>query len=266
MVSGTGSAPRAMSAWGRVALVAALSVAFAATILAGGQLTDWLMRVVKIPTSSYVSYDEIVSVMLTTIALIALWSLPLLVFPHLRDIGSFRLPWTWTPLLLVPILALNVYFFGRFPFPIPLLAHLSLVFRGMMGGVLEELVFRDYAFRRFPQAHPRLVVLTSAAFFVLVHLTNATHRPITSVLATFPFVFARGLIFGIIRMVSGSLAWCMLAHGAVNASSALAMTGGPREKMVPFVTAIIGVGAVTTFCLHPKLRGRSLTHDAPIHA
>ena len=196
-----------MSAWSRVALIAALSVAFAATILAGGQLEDWLMRVVKIPTSSFVSYDEIVSQMLSRTALLAAWLLPLLVSPHLRDIGSFRLPRTWTPLLLFPIIALNVYFFGRFPFPIPLMAHLALACKGMLGGCFEELVFRGYAFRRFPEAHPRLMVLASAAFFTLVHLTNAINRPVFSVLATFPFVFAAGLSFGIIRMVSGSLAW-----------------------------------------------------------
>jgi membrane protease YdiL (CAAX protease family) len=246
-----------MSAYRRVALIAALSAVFAATILAGQQLTGLLLSVVKIPTSSYVSYDEVVSEMLSRIVLIALWLSPLLVFPHLRDLGSFRLPRTWTPLLLFPVIALNIYFFGRFSVPIPFVAYLCLVCPGIMGGVLEELVFRGYAFRQFPQAHPRLVVLASAACFMLVHLTNAVDRPITSVLATFPFVFAGGLIFGIIRMVSGSLAWCMLAHGAVNASSALAMTGGRRDEVLPFVVAIIGIGAVTTFCFHPKLSDRS---------
>ena len=62
MVSGASSAPRAMSAWGRVALIAVLTLAFAATIYGGQQLTGWLMRVVKIPTSGYVSYDEIVAI------------------------------------------------------------------------------------------------------------------------------------------------------------------------------------------------------------
>ena len=261
--SGAASIPRAMSAWSRVALIAALSMAFVVTLRASWPLTGWLMRVVKIPTSSYVSYDEIVAEMLSRTALIAMWSLPLLVFPHLRDIGSFRLPRTWTPLLLFPFLALNVCFFGRFPVPIPLLAHLTLACEGMLPGVLEELVFRGYAFRRFPEAHPRLVVLASAACFTLVHFVNAIDGSVAAVLATFPFVFACGLSFGIIRMASGSLAWCILAHGAVNASAALAMTGGPREKVLPFVTAIVGIGAVATLCLHPKLRGRSLTHDAP---
>jgi len=94
-------------------------------------------------------------------------------------------------------------------------------------------------------------------------LVNAGTGSVASVLATFPFVFACGLSFGVIRMASGSLAWCMLAHGAVSASSALAMIGGTREQMLPFVTAIVGVAAVTAFCLHPKLRGRSLPPDAP---
>ena len=262
--SGAASFPRAMSPWSRVALIAALSLAFVVTLRASWPLlTGWLMRVVKIPTSSYVSYDEIVAEMLSRTALIVVWSLSLLVLPQLRDIGSFRLPRTWTPLLLLPILALNIFFFGRFPVPIPLLAHLTIAFNQMSVGILEELVFRGYAFRRVPEAHPRLVVLTSAACFTLVHLVNAIDSPVALELAKFPFIFACGLSFGIVRMVSGSLAWSMLAHGAVNASSALAMTGGTRMKMLPFIVAIVGIGAVTTLCLHPKFRGRSLSHDAP---
>ena len=252
-----------MSALGRIALIAALGLAFAATLLASWPLTGWLKQVIKIPRSGYVSYDEIVAEMLSRTALIIVWSLPLLVLPQFRDIGSFRLPRTWTPLLLLPILALNIYFFGRFPVSIPLLAHFTLACDGVLPAVVEELVFRGYAFRRLPGAHPRLVVLTSTACFTLVHLLNAGTGSVASVFATFPFVFACGLSFGVIRMVSGSLAWCMVAHGAVNASSALAMTGGPREQMLPFVTAIVGIGAVTTFCLHPKLRSRPLTPDAP---
>jgi len=264
--SGTDSAPCPMSAWRRVALIAALSLAFAATVQASWPLRGWLTQVVKIPRSGFVSYDEIVVEMLSKASLIGLWSLPLLVFPHLRDIGSFRLPRTWTPFLLFPVLALNVYFFGRFPVPIPLLAHLTVVFNQMLVGVLEELVFRGYAFRRVPEAHARLVVLTSAACFTLMHLVNAIGGSVASELAKFPFIFACGLSFGIVRIASGSLAWSMLAHGAVNASAKLAMSGGTHYKMIPFVTAIVGIGAVTTLCLHPKFRGRSLTPDAPKNA
>lgn len=263
MDSGTDSAACPMSARSRVALIAALSLAFAATVQASLPLKGWLMQVVKIPRSSYVSYDEIVAEMLNRTALIVVWSLPLLVLPKLRDIGSFRLPRTWTPFLVLPILALNIFFFGRFPVPIPLLAYLTIVFNQMSVGVLEELVFRGYAFRRFPEAHPRLVVLTSATCFTLVHLVNAIGGSVASELAKFPFIFACGLSFGIVRMASGSLAWSTLAHGAVNASAKLATTGGTYETMLPFVAAIVGIGAVTTLCLHPKLRGRSLTPDAP---
>ena len=58
---------------------------------------------------------------------------------------------------MLPILTLNIFFFGRFPVPIPLLAHFLLACDGMLPGILEELVFRGYAFRRLPEAHPRLV-------------------------------------------------------------------------------------------------------------
>lgn len=241
-----------MNARSRVALIAVLSLAAAAIALASGQLTDQLMSVIRIPTTSYVSYDEIVAEMIGRVASLAVWLLPLVIFPSLRDIGSFRLTRTWTPLLFLPILGLNIYYFGRFPFPIPLLAHFALAFNGVVPAVVEELVFRGYAFRWLPESHPRLVVLTSTAAFTLIHLVNVSHSSLASVLATFPFVFAVGLSLGVTRMASGSLAWSMLAHGAVNASSALAMTGGTREKMLPFVAAIILTGAVMAFFFHPK--------------
>ena len=99
---GTDSAPCPMSARNRVVLIAALGLAIAATMLASWPLTGWFEQVVKIPTSSYVSYDEIVAEMLSRTAVIVVWSLPLWFLPQLRDIGSFRLPRTWTPLLLLP--------------------------------------------------------------------------------------------------------------------------------------------------------------------
>jgi len=255
--------PFPMSTLGRIVLIVVLGLAFSATVVASWPLTDWLKRVLNIPRNGYVSYDEIVAEMLTRTALLVVWSLPLLVLPQLRGVGSLRLTRTWTPLLVAPILALNIYFFGRIPVPIPFVAHLALVCNGVLPAMVEELVFRGYAFRRCPDAHPRLVVLTSTACFTLGHLVNIGSSSIASVLATFPFVFACGLSLGVIRMASGSLAWSMLAHGTVNASSALAMTGGTREQILPFVTGIVGVSAVTTFCLHKTLQGRSLALNAP---
>ncbi len=223
--SGTNSVPSPMSALSRIALIAALGLAFAATLVASWPLTGWLKQVIKIPRSGYVSYNEIVAEMLSRTALIVVWSLPLLVLPQLRDIGSFRLPRTWTPLLLFPILALNIYFFGRFPVSIPLLAHFTLACDGVLPAVVEELVFRGYAFRRFPKAHPRLVVLTSSACFTLVHLVNVGTGSVASGTCHFPICIRLWLE---LRSHPHGIGQSRLVHACAWSRQRLVSTGNDR--------------------------------------
>ena len=88
----------------------------------------------------------------------------------------------------------------------------------MATGIFEELVFRGYAFRRSALSHPRLVIFTSATCFALMHFINLTNQPLRTVLDNIPLAFAIGLDFGVIRLVSGSVAWCMLVHGAIDSA------------------------------------------------
>ena len=253
MTNPTDSEQPGMSAWGRVAFVIGLMLAFMATIYAAGELRSWLKQLVN-------GWPMLVRAATET-ALIAVWALPLLIFPKLRDVGSLRLPWTWTVLLMLPGIVTNLVFFVRLPEGLTWRMPLILVWYGLAIGVLEELVFRGYAFRGSPQTHPRLVVLTSATCFALAHFLNLFHETLADVLLNFPFVFALGLGLGVIRMASGSLAWCMLLHGAIDVSSEFSKTDGAYQKMYPFAAGTFLVATILTFCLHPKLRAWSARCD-----
>lgn len=248
------SADHATSILGRVALIVVLTVAMIATVYAGRWVEWWLK-----PILNTRPYTRVLAHALKNTAMLAVWLLPLLLFPKLRDIGSLRFAGTWTVFLGLPVLALNLFFFGRVGFPWP--ACVAFVWAGMATGAFEELVFRGYAFRGSPQAHSRLIVFTSATCFALAHFMNLSHQPLWAVLNNVPLAFALGLGFGVIRTVSGSLAWCMLLHGAIDSAWEFATAGATYQKLLPFAGGIVAIASVLTLCLHPMLRGQSATYD-----
>ena len=252
----TATGHHGLSVWGRVTLIIGLTLAMIATAYVGGWFEWWLKHILDTPP-----YTRVLAHALKKTAMLALWLLPMLVFPKLRDVGSFRLPRTWTVCLVLPVLALNLLFFGRVRLGHPWPLYVSFVWGGMATGVFEELVFRGYAFRTFQQTQTRLVVFTSAVCFALMHFINLTHEPLWAVLNNVPLAFGLGLGFGIIRTVSGSIAWCMLFHGAIDAAWEFATAGETYQTLLPFAGGIVIIASVVTFCLHPKLSGRSLTRD-----
>lgn len=173
IMSPTASDKRGMTRWGRVALVVGLTIAFMATVYAGREMQWWLKQIVRTPP-----YTTIFIAAVARTALTAVWLLPLLIFPTLRDVGSLRFRSTWTVLLVLPFIVLNLAFFGRLPQGLSLLVPFILVWQGLATGVFEELVFRGYAFGSSPHTHPRLVVFTSAACFALAQLMGTPpNRP-----------------------------------------------------------------------------------------
>ena len=196
-------------------------------------------------------------------ALAALWWIvPLLFFASLRDVGSFRFPVSWTVLLIVPVVILNwcfsMYFLPvRTPWPV----WLHFGSHSIMVGVFEELVFRGYAFRRVPLAHPRFVVLTSAFCFSLTHLPWLFERSVAGVLHQLVFASVGGVALGIIRLVSGSLAWCMLMHGAINAAKQADLPG--LHRWTPYVIGLVAVASLIVLCLHSTFKKPSNPHVSP---
>jgi membrane protease YdiL (CAAX protease family) len=190
-----------------------------------------------------------------------LWIAPLVVFATLRDVGSFRLRPTWAVCLLLPVVAFKGGFtiYAAWPMVLPWTAWLQVlgkfVVPAMATGVFEEVIFRGYAFRRLPQTHPRLVVVTTALCFSLAHLAYLVELPVVDVLRIVVFALIVGLALSLIRMISGSLAWCMLLHGLIDA----AQFGSPPTDAAfwlywPYVVALVAVASVATLWLHPSLQ------------
>ena len=209
------------------------------------------------------------------------WIVPLLIFPCLRDVGSFRFPVSWTVLLILPVVILN-WCFSMYFLPIWMPWSLWLNFEShsievprwfyfgshaMAVGVFEELVIRGYAFRRVPRAHPRFVVLTSAFCFSLMHLPWVFERPMADVLHQLVFALVVGIALGIIRLASGSLAWCMLLHGAINAAKPfnVAHQGDVPglQLWTPYVIGLVAVASVIVLCLHSTFKNSFDPHVSP---
>ena len=243
-----------MSNMQRVYLIVCLTLAMIATAYAGGYFEWWLKHVLSIPP-----YTLLVASGLKKTAMLVVWLAPLLVIPKLRDIGSFRLPLTWTLLLLLPVLALNLYFFCRAEFSWP--TRFAFAWIGMAAGIFEELVFRGYAFRRSSLSRPRLVIFTSATCFALMHFINLTNQPLRAVLDNIPLAFAIGLGFGIIRLVSGSVAWCMLVHGAIDSARGWFILDVTYQKLFLIAGATTFIASLLVLYLHPRMRNHSLTYD-----
>lgn len=64
-----------------------------------------------------------------------------------------------------------------------------------------------------------------------MHFINLSHEPLRAVLLSIPVTFVIGLGFGIIRIVTRSLAWGMLIHGTTDAAWEFAKTGAVPEAV-----------------------------------
>jgi membrane protease YdiL (CAAX protease family) len=126
----------------------------------------------------------------------------------------------------------------------------------MATGTIEELVFRGYAFRRSPERHPRLVILLTALCFSLLHLKHFTPAAPGFVLIIMFFTFTGGLALGIVRLVSGSLGWCILMHGLLDVADAFIPEANRvnQLKLTLAYHALALVPVVIVLLRHPRLR------------
>jgi membrane protease YdiL (CAAX protease family) len=169
----------------------------------------------------------------------AVWLIPLLLWPRFWDVGSLRLPRTWTIFLVLPYLLPNLLSFHGFPQNFSWLQNLWV---GMAIGAWEELVFRGYALTRCA-THPRLAIFLSSLAFAFMHLGD----PVGNIISA----FLVGMGFGIVRVVSGSLAWCMLIHGLTDFP---AVAANPSDTVIISVGVPCAIGTLIVFWRHPKLR------------
>lgn len=222
-----------MSALKRIVLVALLTAAVVATFMVDPLLRQFL--------ATRIRSAELVDA-LSWIARFGAWSLPLLLLRRHWDIGSFRLRWSWTVFLTLPYVLLNALFFRGFPDD---RTWLQTVMVGMAVGAWEELIFRGYALSRCA-VHPRFAICISALVFGLFHLGQPLPLMLTASVV--------GIGFGILRVVSGSLAACMLIHGLTDALSDGA--NPPDWAAIPVALATT-IATVLALWHHPQLRKRA---------
>jgi membrane protease YdiL (CAAX protease family) len=257
-----------MTAQRRLGLVAILSLAFMVTMtcrsiveqLAGDVLREefpghWFSQPGSPGAgSSIINNQPLVAQALGRAVMLALWLWPLCFWQGLRDLGTLRLPRSATVFLVLPYPLLALCFFGGWPAAPVWPKVICMAWIGMAIGVVEELVYRGFAFRRSPQTHPRLVVLLSALFFSAQHLWHLAVVPPGQVLPQVLSTFSFGVGFGIVRLASGSLGWCMLMHGLMNAAGAFAADSEIFQKSYLTVLTHCSVATAIVFWRHPALQ------------
>ena len=172
------------------------------------------------------------------------WITPVIALHRFRDVGSFRLGWHNSVLLIMPWVACVFYFakpiqdihWGQIGF--------CLIAAGILRGAWEELVFRGYIFRYFSLIYPKTTVLISSMIFGLLHSSEGWQKVVIAGLFL-------GVGLGIVRMATGSLLVCMLLHGIINAINGFVTEGIPIDVAYPIGFTMAGISLATLVLWKP---------------
>lgn len=187
--------------------------------------------------------------------------------PLLRPIFALSWKTDWT--MIIPILFVlnNLAFicasFWRAHPHNSIFAIVQYAIYGAATGLIEEVCFRGIAFLGDPALQPKVAVATSTVAFVAIHLVGiALGFPLQRIVQTMAFAIPMGVLFGVIRLATGSLAWPALLHMAINASSYAGIASGFPATRTPagnVLFASMTLCACIAFCAHPSMiaaRGR----------
>ena len=109
--------------------------------------------------------------------------------------------------------------------------------------ILEEVLFREIFIYHLKEngQKPLMVTLISAAFFAIVHLTNAVGANLLQTLVQVGYSFVVGLVFGAIYTRSDDLFSLMIVHGAIDLSNRIFSAGSttPYYVFVPFILLLV---------------------------
>ena len=131
-------------------------------------------------------------------------------------------------------------------------------------GFLEELIFRGFLFEALAKDNLKTAVVVSSLTFGIGHIVNlfnGSGMAFTDNLLQIVFAVAVGFLFVMVYLKSGSLIPCILAHEAINISSAFAnrpaMTG--KARMVIGITELVIIGVYSVYLLKkvPGGQGRN---------
>lgn len=167
--------------------------------------------------------------------------LPWLLLPRLRAALDFRVRWSWIALIFLVLLSSRLprcfTVIGGYNY----LDNTVLFSFAMLIGVVEETVFRGYAFQLEPARRPKETIIVTATFFALLHLNDGLLSWHCA------GAFAAGIAFGVVRLATGSLGLCIVLHGVCDI---VAFTTG-FDKCPLLAFAVLATAALF---LHPSCR------------
>ena len=115
------------------------------------------------------------------------------------------------------------------PLPVALLMALNLV----LGGYVEEIIFRGFLFRGMAKENLPSAIVVSAVTFGVGHIVNLLNTAdVFGVLLQVGYAIVIGFLYTIIAYKGGSLWPCIISHVFVNGSSVFAANQGPFDRLV----------------------------------
>ena len=229
----------ALTGWRRAALAIAIFLAFLPVFALVKALGDVPFFAPFRPAGKdIVSYHSVGLKAAEAIIILLPWFL----LPKLRGALNFRVRWSWVALIFI----LTVL--GALPQSLKTMSgydgeDFTVLFSyAMLIGVVEETLFRGYAFQLGPERRPRETILWTSLMFALIHHNDDFVWGLHSVHA---FFFAVGV--GVIRLATGSIGLCILIHGVLDS---VAFTSSAN---MPAVTAFM-IAATAVFFFHPSCR------------
>jgi hypothetical protein len=176
--------------------------------------------------------------------------------PWFRREVPFRLKSTWIILFIFAYPSINLAFFQMPGGDLSLLSLTSLAVGAFAAGVNEELFLRGFAFMGRGTAAPKFTVMLTALIFGLLHLFNlTTGAPLSTVIGSVILATQIGLLFGVLRVVTGSCLWGALLHGIINTTFQFCDSSPESYDMLALLIVLVGflLGIALLF-FHPSMK------------
>lgn len=202
--------------------------------------------------ATFKPFSRDVFVVITSLALLAI----ILSNKKIRNSLPINFKWTWVIIIPLLCIAILIPFYSNpegssFIWPV-----LIIILTSLAVGFFEEVFLRGFAFSFKGDATPRYTVILSSLVFGCLHFTNLTQGiPLGAIIGQVIFAFFIGIIFGVIRVITGSIAWCFLLHGFYNAAVEFANKDSEFVNLAGLIIALVLIipGIVLVFA-HPKMR------------
>lgn len=231
--------------WRRAVLTVA---AFSWFLLAGGGIAEAIGKLPSVAAlrpefDTEVSVYTLVLKVVRTIVVLLPWFLLL----RLREAIDLRVRWRWVALIFTAPLV--------FCLPRSFAAIRGFDWSGialfisfcMLIGLVEETVFRGYAFQLHSERRPKETIIVTSIIFAFAHLQKYMQDDGLIAWHFMANAFFCGIGLGVVRLATRSLGLCIVIHGVLDI---FYMTGSPN-KLALLALAIPATAALYS---HPSCR------------